>query len=367
MATTAPVTPRGHQTGQKGESGRTPHAAPAELRAELLERVERRLAELLEEERQIWKERNPEAVELVDCVAGMVSSGGKRLRPGFCVAAYLAAGGDPKRDTAVDAAAALELLHTSALLHDDVFDAAELRRGEPTAHIRHAREHRRRGWHGEARRYGESVSVLAGNLAWAYAERLLSGCSDAGRRVWNELCTELMVGQFVDVRAAARFEPDAELARWVALFKSGRYTVYRPMAVGAALAGDTTLAGAFEEYGLALGEAFQLRDDLLDAFGSAEVTGKPSQLDFQQHKMTLLMSFALRDEPRVRQLVGDDLPGTDPDELHALLIRTGIRDRVESVIAERLSVARAAVDVALAPEWASELGTMAEQAVYREK
>ncbi|WP_307826584.1 polyprenyl synthetase family protein [Streptomyces pactum] len=352
------------------DAGGATAAGPHQERAALLARVEERLAGFLAEERRMWAASNPDAVELVDCVAGMVASGGKRLRPSFCVAAYLAAGGDPASPAVVDAAAALELLHTSALLHDDVFDASELRRNEPTAHIRQATLHTERGWHGEARRYGESVAVLAGNLALVYADRLMAGAArtERCRRIWGELTTELMVGQFLDVRAAARFRPDPALARWIALFKSGRYTVARPLAVGAALAdGAPGLQEVFEEYGLALGEAFQLRDDLLDAFGSAEVTGKPARLDFKQHKMTLLMSFALADEPEVRDLVGDDLPGTDPDELHALLIRTGIRDRVEEVIAERLKVANEAVAASLPPAWAAELQAMATAAVYRDK
>ncbi|WFB09460.1 polyprenyl synthetase family protein [Streptomyces sp. LX-29] len=346
----------------------TPGDAPADQRAALLARVERRLTDFLAAERREWSELNPDAVELVDCVATMVASGGKRLRPSFCLAAYLAAGGDPAADDAVDAAAALELLHTSALLHDDVFDASELRRNEPTAHVLHATLHQDRGWHGEPRRYGESVAVLAGDLALVYADRLMPAGTPRAREVWGELRTELMVGQFLDVRAAARFRPDAALARWIALFKSGRYTVSRPLAVGAALSdGSAELLAAFEAYGLALGEAFQLRDDLLDAFGSAEVTGKPARLDFKQHKMTLLMSFALSDEPEVRELVGDDLPGTDPDALYELLVRTGIRDRVEAVIAERLQVANEAVSSALPPEWAAELHAMARAAVYRDK
>ncbi|WEV25380.1 polyprenyl synthetase family protein [Streptomyces sp. 71268] len=341
---------------------------PGELRDRMLARVEERLAALLAQERAYWSEQNPDALELVDCVGAMVESGGKRLRPAFCIAAYLAAGGDPESQVAVDAAAALELMHTSALLHDDVLDESELRRGGPTAHVLHATLHRERDWHGDARHYGQSVAMLAGNLAIVYAERLLAHCPPAARSVWGELSTELMVGQFLDVRAAARFQPDIPLARWIALFKSGRYTVYRPLAVGAMLAGGSPeLLTPFEEYGLALGEAFQLRDDLLDAFGDTDITGKPARLDFKQHKMTLLMSFALQDEPEVKALVGDDLPNTDPEELHALLLKTGMKDRVESVIEERLKVANDAVSAALPAEWAAELHAMARAAAYRVK
>ncbi|MER0246444.1 polyprenyl synthetase family protein [Streptomyces sp. HSW2009] len=343
-------------------------ATPRELRDRMLARVEERLAALLAQERAYWTGQNPDALELVDCVGTMVESGGKRLRPAFCIAAYLAAGGDPASQVAVDAAAALELMHTSALLHDDVLDESELRRNEPTAHIRHATLHGERDWHGDPRHYGQSVAMLAGNLAIVYAERLLADCPPAARKVWGELSTELMVGQFLDVRAAARFQPDIPLARWIALFKSGRYTVYRPLSVGAMLAGGSpALLAPFEEYGLALGEAFQLRDDLLDAFGETDVTGKPARLDFKQHKMTLLMSFALQDEPEVKALVGDDLPNTDPDALHALLLKTGIKDRVEAVIEERLKVANEAVSAALPDAWATELHAMAHAAAYRVK
>ncbi|MEV4441677.1 polyprenyl synthetase family protein [Streptomyces sp. NPDC049577] len=337
-----------------------------EERNRVLARVERRLEDFIARERRSWAALNPDSTELIDCVARMLGSGGKRLRPAFCVAGYLAGGGDPDAREIVDVAAALELLHTFALLHDDVMDAAELRRGAPTAHMAHAELHERRGWRGEARRYGESVAVLAGDLALVYAERLLADCPPRVREVWGELSTELMVGQFLDVRAAADFVPDPELSSWIALFKSGRYTVYRPLAMGARLAGADALLAPFETYGLAVGEAFQLRDDLLDAFGSSAATGKPNRLDFKQHKMTLLMSIALRGEPAVRELVGDDLTGTDPDELHDLLLRTGIRDRVERIIDERLATAVEAVREGVRPDWSAGLRTMAEQAVHRD-
>ena len=331
----------------------------------LVARVERRIQEFLAEERRVWAERNPDSTELIDCVARMVGSGGKRLRPAFCVAGYLAGGGDPDDDAVVDVAAALELLHTFALLHDDVMDDSGLRRGEPTAHRAHSALHRERGWRDEPRRYGEGVAVLAGDLALVYAERLLADCPPRARRVWGELCTELMIGQFLDVRAAARFVPDPELARWIALFKSGRYTVYRPLAMGAELAGAGELLSPFEEYGLAVGEAFQLRDDLLDAFGSPELTGKPARLDFRQHKMTLLMSYALRDDAQIAALVGDDLAGADQERLHDLLLANGFRDTVESAIAERLRSAEEVARRALDPDWSAQLCALARQAVHR--
>ncbi|MFF2964764.1 polyprenyl synthetase family protein [Streptomyces sp. NPDC057963] len=334
-------------------------------RDRLLARVEQRIEEFLAAERRRWAAVEPVSVELLDCVVGMFGSGGKRMRPAFCVAGYLAAGGDPDDPVIVDVAAALELLHSFALLHDDVMDDAERRRNRPTAHVLHEELHGQRGWRGEGRRYGEAVAVLGGDLALVYAERLLADCPPEVRRIWGELCTELMVGQFLDVRSAAQFDADPERSRWIALLKSGRYTVSRPLTLGAALAGGERFLEAFEEYGLAVGEAFQLRDDLLDVFGDPDVTGKPGRLDLQQHKMTLLMSLALRDEPAIQELFTGEGRAPDPDVLHRLLIATGVRDRVETVIEERVGAAGRAIGEALTPEWAAELLSMATEAAYR--
>ncbi|MFD7628573.1 polyprenyl synthetase family protein [Streptomyces sp. NPDC059851] len=343
----------------------TTHVSARRQRDRLLVRVERRIEEFLADEQQRWAAIEPASAELLDCVADMFGSGGKRMRPAFCIAGHLAAGGDPDDPVVVDVAAALELLHSFALLHDDVMDASERRRNRPTAHVVHEELHGRRGWRGEGRRYGEAVAVLAGDLALVYAERLLADCPPHARRIWAELCTELMIGQFLDLRSAAQFSADPERARWIALLKSGRYTVSRPLALGAALAGGEGLLAPFEEYGLAVGEAFQLRDDLLDVFGDAELTGKPARLDFKQHKMTLLMSLALRDVPAVQALFAEDGTAPDPDVLHRLLVTAGVRDRVEAVIGERVDAAGRAIGEALTAEWAAELRTMAAEAAYR--
>ncbi|MER5769523.1 polyprenyl synthetase family protein [Streptomyces sp. NPDC001985] len=343
-------------------------SSPADVRDTIMEKVEQRLAGLFRDERANWRDLNPDSVEIIGCIADMVVSGGKRMRPAFCISGYLAAGGDPESPDIVDVAAALELLHTFALLHDDVMDASKLRRNEPTAHVLHADLHTQRSWKGDPRRYGEGVAMLAGNLAFVYANRLVASCSPPVQAIWDELCTELMVGQFLDIRAAARFRPDTELARWIALFKSGRYTVQRPLSLGAALAGDTGLLPAFAEYGLAVGEAFQLRDDLLDAFGDAEVTGKPVRLDFERHKMTLLMSYAIRDDATVAAEVGDDLSAVTPDRLYDLLVGAGIHDRVEAVIKECVEAAHTAVGGAgIDARWAAELSVMADAAAYRDR
>ncbi|GHE34993.1 geranylgeranyl pyrophosphate synthase [Streptomyces vinaceus] len=343
----------------------TTNAPSRRWRDRLLTRVDERIEQFLATERQRWAAFDPDSVEVLDCVVGMFGSGGKRLRPAFCIAGYLAAGGDPDDPAIVDVAAALELLHSFALLHDDVMDASERRRNRPTAHVLHEELHGQRGWRGEGRRYGEAVAVLGGDLALVYAERLLADCPPGVRRIWGELCTELVVGQFLDLRSAAQFEADPERARCIALLKSGHYTVSRPLTLGAALAGEERLLAPFEEYGMAVGEAFQLRDDLLDFFGDAVLTGKPGQLDLQQHKMTLLMSLALRDQPVVQALFAGDGTTPDPDVLRHLLNATGVRDRVEEVIEERVIAAGRAIDGTLTPEWVAEFLAMANEAAYR--
>jgi geranylgeranyl diphosphate synthase type I len=269
----------------------------------------------------------------------------------------------------VEVSAALELLHAFALLQDDVLDNSPLRRGATTVHVRCAEEHRLHGWRGEARRYGEGVAVLAGDLAFAYADRLMSGLPPRAREVWDELRTELIVGQYLDIAAAAEFLVDPGLCRWIALCKSGRYTIYRPLALGAAIAGRHDLIPVLAAYGLALGEAFQLRDDLIGAFGDSKLTGKPAGLDFDQQKMTLLLALAVRRDERVRRLVAAGGEGSwDAAALRPLLIEIGVRDEVERSIAQLVERASAAIaEAAIDRRWREELASMALQVAYRDR
>jgi geranylgeranyl diphosphate synthase, type I len=349
----------------------SPDLDVATLRAtrnHMLARVETRITGFLAAERARWGSVNPRAAALVDAVSSLVEAGGKRLRPVFCLSGYLAAGGDPAGEDAVDASAALELLQAFALIHDDVLDNSELRRGAPTVHVHHAAEHEANGWLGEARRYGEGVAILAGDLAFAYADRLTAGLSPAARAIWDELRIEMIVGQHLDVAAAAEAVVDPQLCRWIAVCKSGRYTIHRPLELGAAIAGRPELASAFEGYGAALGEAFQLRDDVIDAFGDG-AAGKPAGLDFAEHKMTLLLALAAERDTRVRALI-DGGPGTpwDADLLRRALVESGVRDSVEGVIAELVGRARQAVqDSPLDTRWCAEFSALATRVAYRDR
>jgi geranylgeranyl diphosphate synthase, type I len=340
--------------------------APAGVRARLMELLEERLHEFFRAERERRSAEYSQAADLVGSVADLIGAGGKRVRPAFCVSGYLAAGGDPDDHGVLRAAVALELLHAAALIHDDIMDAATRRRGVATVHEQHSATHRLGGWRGEDRRYGEGVAVLAGDLALVYADQFMAAAPPQVDALWAELRTELIVGQFVDVHvaAAADFPVDPELARWIAVAKSGRYTIHRPLEVGAAIAGRPDLAPAFEAYGAAIGEAFQLRDDLIDAFGDGQVTGKPAGLDLTHCKMTLLLGAAMARDGGLRELIR----GGDTGPLRTRLRETGVRVDIERHI-DRLvdDGCRAIARAPLAAGWRDELIEMARLVAYRDR
>ncbi|MFI9246149.1 polyprenyl synthetase family protein [Streptomyces sp. NPDC053086] len=366
---------RSGQSGAAGDSGAGTAAVAERDRVDeetcgkLLDRVDRRIEELLSAEEARWSAVDARVAEPVAAVAELVAAGGKRLRPLFCVTGYLTAGGAADEDTVVDAAAALELLHAFALIHDDIMDNSPTRRGAPTVHAAYADLHARRAWAGESRRYGEGVAILAGDLALSYANRLAGRLTGPAAEVWHELVTEMIIGQQLDIALAAEVEPDPELARWIAVCKSGRYTIQRPLALGAAIAGRPDLHGVFEAYGVAAGEAFQLRDDLLDAFGDAAVTGKPTGLDLSEHKMTLLIALAAAKDPRVARLVEDSRHAEwNPAGLRAALLASGVRADVEERIDVLVAGARAALaDAALPHRWRLRLEELADMVAYRDR
>ena len=340
----------------------TPHHRP---RARLMELVEEQLQEFFRAERERWSAEQPRGCELVAAIAELVAAGGKRIRPAFCISGYLAAGGDPDDHRVVPAAAGLELLHACALIHDDIMDGSAQRRGAPTVHHQHSALHRQLGRRGDHIRFGESVAILAGDLAMVYADRLMATVPLV-ESLWAQLRSELIVGQFADVLAAADFSVDLELARWVMVAKSGRYTIHRPLQLGATIAGRPDLAATFEAYGAAVGEAFQLRDDLMDAFGDAAVTGKPDGLDFKRHKMTLLLGLAMQRDPGIRDLL---TPGPDSaGQLRRRLEETGVRHTVEQHI-DRLveQGCRTLADAPMAAVWHDELTAMAHLVAYRDR
>ena len=245
-------------------------------------------------------------VPVADALEAFVLRGGKRLRPAFAYWGYRGAGG-PDSDQVVATLAALELVQASALIHDDLMDRSDTRRGEPAIHRRFATHHRRAGWAGSADAFGEASAILLGDLCLVWSDELLhsSGLDAAtlarARPVFDEMRSEVTVGQYLDVLTQATGDTSLERAGKVARFKSAKYTVERPLLVGAALAdADAGVRAAYSAYGLPLGEAFQLRDDVLGVFGDPAQTGKPAGDDLREGKRTYLVAAAMADPRRGR-------------------------------------------------------------------
>ena len=322
--------------------------APDVGRLPALAAVERRIQDLLTDETDRWRSVDPSLAGLPALLADYVRRGGKRLRPAFLAAGVLAADEDPSAPSVVDLGAAVELLHAFALIHDDVMDGSASRRGAPALHVQFSVEHDRRGGRGESRRFGEGLAVLAGDLAHVYADRLVPAVA-AVRAVWDELRVELTMGQYLDVRGAGLDSGDPDRSRRIATLKSGRYTIVRPLHLAAALTGRSDLAEPFAAFGEPLGRAFQLRDDVLGAFGSTAVTGKPAGDDLREAKPTLLLELARRAADRAQRRVLDHVGRPDLGEaaieaIREILVATGALAAVEAEIESDAARALVALD-----------------------
>ena len=317
--------------------------------------VEARLEELLDVERDRWSTFADDLVAPLDNLRRLVLCGGKRLRPAFTYWGNVAGGGDPDDPRVIDAGAAFELLQAFALVHDDVMDDSSLRRGQRTSHLQFADQHESDHWRGESRRFGEGVAVLLGDLAHVYADMLVTGLSVDALGIWNELRVELMVGQVLDLYGTARGDTDLESARQIARYKSGKYTIERPLHLGAALAGAlSSLEAPLTAYGDPLGEAFQLRDDVLGVFGDRAATGKPVGDDLREGKPTPMLALATQaadaSQRKLLGRVGDpSLEAGDVAHLQEVFVATGALAAVERSIDQLTGQAVAAIERAAIP------------------
>jgi geranylgeranyl diphosphate synthase type I len=323
-----------------------------------VEAISQRLDMFVSAQRLHAAELGTEAALFIEAGAAAVS-GGKRLRARFCVAGWRAVEeasrpSGPAPADVVTAAAALEVFHAAALVHDDVIDNSDTRRGRPAAHRALEASHRRSGWAGDAASFGRSAAILLGDLLVAWSDDLFEeGLAVAqpvpaagARAEYAAMRREVTIGQFLDVaeESAFRTEPDdrhAERALRVASLKSARYSIQQPLAIGAALAGaDAAQAAALAAFGHPLGMAFQLRDDVLGVFGDEAETGKPSGDDLREGKRTVLIAYAREGlTPPARRIVDELLgdPTLAPEQIAALqrtIVESGALDRVESLIAD---------------------------------
>jgi geranylgeranyl diphosphate synthase, type I len=315
-------------------------------------------------------------VPVLDACEALLA-GGKRLRPAFCYWGWRAAGGaglgdGPDGDRILTAATALELLHASALVHDDVIDGSETRRGQPAVHRSFAARHAAGHWRGSAGSFGAGAAILAGDLLLVWTDELLraSGLPGAalrrGQLVLDAMRTELIAGQYLDLLGQAAGTGTIAGALRVVAYKSAKYTVERPLLLGAALAAapagpggeaadeafitDSPMAAACASYGIPLGVAFQLRDDVLGVFGDPVRTGKPVTGDLREGKRTVLVAVAISRADAAQasvlgRLLGDPrLDEAGAAEVRDVLTVTGAVAECERLIQSSVQQALAALD-----------------------
>jgi geranylgeranyl diphosphate synthase type I len=326
--------------------------------ADVRERVDKALHEFLSDAMPAVISIGDELIPLVKATEAFLLDGGKRLRPAFCYWGHRAAGA-PDSEQIVRAAASLELLQACALMHDDVIDRSDTRRGAPSVHRRFAALHRAEVWRGDPEAFGEAAAILLGDLALIWADAMLAGSGfdtvalQRALPVWDAMRIEVMCGQYLDVVEQARGGGSVQRALRVARLKSAKYTIERPLHLGAALGGGgDRLMSALSDYGLPLGEAFQLRDDMLGVFGDPGMTGKPAGDDLREGKRTALVALALEsaNDAQAQQLrtrLGDpDLDEDGVTVLRDVIHATGAAERVERLITDRLDAALSALAAA---------------------
>lgn len=327
----------------------------------LRERVQHALDDDLAHQRAVLDELGDPVATLVDEVAALLT-GGKRLRAAFLYWGYRALGGEDT-PALIRAASSMELFQAAALLHDDVMDDSDLRRGRPTAHRTFAASHHEHDWAGESDRFGHAAAILAGNLCLTWCDSTFSSSGlpqdeiASARGEFDTMRTQLMGGQYLDVLDAAQgweglgYAERLDRCRTVIRYKSGKYSVEQPLLIGAraAGAGPDTLTG-LSAYGIALGEAFQIRDDVLGVYGDPQSTGKPAGDDLREGKRTVLIAHALGlgDEQDATTLLGllgrPDLTDEQVAVCRDLLERVGAVAATEEMITAAAEAALSALE-----------------------
>jgi len=355
------------------------------------------ISDFLSEQSSVLDSMGPELVPM-HLMASQMLCGGKRLRPAFCVWGYIAAAGNPSDEELkplLTAAGSLDVLHVSALIHDDLMDSSDLRRGRPAAHRQFEALHANAGWLGDSPAFGRAGAILLGDLLLMWSAQMLHSADvdqsalERALPIVEAMRTEVTCGQYLDMVAQAHplrkrapaigsLKPTIELAlddaSRVVEYKAARYTVQRPCQIGAAIGGgDDELYFALGAYGSPLGRAFQFRDDLLGVFGDPQVTGKPAGDDLREGKRTVLVAHAYAHasddgQKLLLQRLGD--PGLDEtgiSELQQVIVESGARDAVESMINEYHERALKALhDTEITEEGRAGLTALADAAVRRE-
>jgi len=324
--------------------------------ADLRRRVSAAVEATLDRQRPRLTAISPDLLPLAEALTAFLLDGGKRLRPAFAYWGWRGAGG-ADCDEIVAAVSALEWVQACALIHDDVMDGSDTRRGQPAMHRRFAAQHRTAAWRGDADNFGTAIAILLGDMCLIWADEMLNTAGLPseqllrGRPVYDEMRTEIMAGQYLDILGQVTGDRSVEGAMNVIRYKSAKYTVERPLHLGAMLAGGSPrLVAAYSAYGLPLGEAFQLRDDVLGVFGDPAQTGKPAGDDLREGKRTVLVAKTLEratsaESAYLEQHLGrPDLDVEGVGTLRELITTTGALSETEKLIGELTEQAIAALD-----------------------
>ena len=319
--------------------------------------VEEELSIFLNRESAYLNSISSDLSPVSDSLTSFLLDSGKRLRPLFAYAGFAAAGGGLEKSV-TRAMAALELLQACALIHDDLMDGSDTRRGKPSIHRHFESVHVQEQLDGFAPQYGLSAAVLLGDLALVWSDQMLNTAgltTEQYARVmpfYNEMRVELMAGQFLDIHEQTQKDTSVDRSMKIARYKSGKYTIERPLHMGAVLAADASpaLLAALSDYGLPLGEAFQFRDDLLGVFGDPSVTGKPAGDDLREGKRTALIAMtdakctdAMKAESR-KYFGKNDIDDKGVAILQEMIVSTGAKAALETMIDELTSKALKAIE-----------------------
>ena len=247
----------------------------------------------INDEIEHWKSVDESIVPPLLALSNFISNGGKRLRPAFCYLGAKLMGSDDNSENLINAACCLELLHNFALVHDDFMDRSDLRRGAPTVHKFLETMYNDGNHTGDIEHFAASVAILAGDFAFTYADTFARDLPKKSLDVYDILKVELFAGQQMDIDAGYRNNVTKEQISKIAQYKSGKYTIERPIHLGALIADENAPLEKLSEFGSPLGEAFQLRDDILGTFGDKNTTGKPVGDDIREGKFTLLIASAI--------------------------------------------------------------------------
>ncbi|MFJ6536934.1 polyprenyl synthetase family protein [Paenarthrobacter sp. NPDC091711] len=319
--------------------------------AQFIGGVAGKLNGFLSAQQELMASVSPDVEPLIGSISHLVT-GGKRLRALMCYWGWRGAGGPADNLDIITAGCALELFQAAALIHDDIIDRSDTRRGGPSVHKRFSQLHEVNGWALDSGRFGDAAAILTGDLCLSFSEESFTeigpraAAGSPARRIFNVMRAEVMAGQYLDILeevAGPVRDRAGSVARAQSIirYKSAKYSTEHPLALGGALAGaPAALMEGYSEFSLPLGEAFQMRDDVLGVFGDPETTGKPAGDDLREGKRTVLVGFAINQAPRAEadyldRMLGNPLLVEDEvAEIRRIIIECGALEATESLIGE---------------------------------